>query len=63
MRTFHYEQDAPLADTHWWWVARRKIITHLMDRFAGQEGVEMRGTGGGEKHVKNRKNGEFWDPS
>lgn len=37
MQTAHYELDARLADTHWWWVARRKIITHLMDRFAGQE--------------------------
>lgn len=37
MQTDHYEIDARLADTHWWWVARRKIIAHLMDRFAGRE--------------------------
>jgi len=35
MQENHYELDARLADTHWWWVARRRIIAHLMDRFVG----------------------------
>jgi SAM-dependent methyltransferase len=35
MRADHYELDAALAESHWWWVARRKVIAHLMDRIAG----------------------------
>ena len=33
MQEDHYDLDAALADSHWWWVARRKLIGHLMDRF------------------------------
>ena len=32
MQEDHYDLDAALADSHWWWVARRKLIGHLMDR-------------------------------
>lgn len=28
----HYELDATLAEAHWWWVGRRWIISHLMDK-------------------------------
>lgn len=32
MHPNHYELDAALAETHWWWAARRVIIAHLIDR-------------------------------
>ena len=28
----HYQLDAQLADRHWWWVARRRVLNHLMSR-------------------------------
>lgn len=33
MQPEHYALDAALAETHWWWVARRQILGHLIDRF------------------------------
>lgn len=32
MHAEHYELDAQLADTHWWWVARRRVLQHLIGR-------------------------------
>lgn len=34
MHPDHYALDAAIAETHWWWTARRQIISHLIDRFA-----------------------------
>ena len=35
MRPDQYELDAELADRHWWWVARRRILALLLDRLLG----------------------------
>ena len=32
MRSVHYDQEANLADCHWWFVARRQIIEKVMGR-------------------------------
>ena len=32
MRSLHYEQEASLADGHWWFVSRRQIIEKIMGR-------------------------------
>jgi SAM-dependent methyltransferase len=36
MDAAHYQIDAALAETHWWWVARRKLLRRLLDRFVGK---------------------------
>jgi SAM-dependent methyltransferase len=35
MHASHYQLDAELAETHWWWVARRKLLRRLLNRFVG----------------------------
>ncbi len=37
MHADHYGLDAELADTHWWWVARRRVLRHLMGRLLSPE--------------------------
>jgi SAM-dependent methyltransferase len=37
MHSEHYELDAQLADSHWWWVARRKVLRRLLNRFLGKD--------------------------
>lgn len=32
-----YRLDAELADTHWWWVARRKVLHRLLNRLIGRD--------------------------
>jgi len=32
----HYQLDADLAESHWWWVARRKVLRRLLRRFIGR---------------------------
>lgn len=34
MRREHYEQDAQAGETHWWWVARRRILRKVMQAYA-----------------------------
>jgi len=41
MHPDQYQLDAKLAETHWWWVARRQILQHLMDGILGTD-VERR---------------------
>jgi len=36
MHAEHYQLDAALAESHWWWVARRKVLRRLLDRFVGK---------------------------
>lgn len=35
MHAEHYQLDAALAESHWWWVARRKVLRRLLNRFIG----------------------------
>jgi len=37
MDSEHYELDARLADSHWWWVARRKVLRRLLNHFLGSD--------------------------
>jgi len=32
----HYQLDIDLAESHWWWVARRKVLRRLLSRFVGR---------------------------
>jgi SAM-dependent methyltransferase len=32
----HYQLDLELAASHWWWVARRKVLRRLLNRFLGK---------------------------
>lgn len=36
MQSEHCELEAERADTHWWWVARRKVLRRLLGRFLGK---------------------------
>ena len=38
MHATHYQLDVELAETHWWWVARRKLLRRLLNRFLGGRG-------------------------
>lgn len=38
----HYRIDAELADRHWWWVARRRILAFWLDRLLCPGGSERR---------------------
>ena len=38
MRTLHYEQEANLADDHWWFVSRRRIIEKIMRQLLAPSG-------------------------
>ena len=35
MRADQYALDAELADRHWWWVARRRVLSYWLDRLLG----------------------------
>jgi SAM-dependent methyltransferase len=54
MRADHYEAHFALEQDHWWWVGRRNIVLHLLDReIAADPHLDKRlrlldvGTGGG----------------
>ena len=36
MDAAHYGLDTELAGSHWWWVARRKVLRRLLNRFLGR---------------------------
>ena len=38
MQSEHCELEAERADTHWWWVARRKVLRRFLGRFLGKNG-------------------------
>jgi SAM-dependent methyltransferase len=42
VRADQYALDAELADRHWWWVARRRLLTYWLDRLLGPAGPERR---------------------
>ncbi len=37
MDATHYQLDKELAASHWWWVARRKVLRRLLNRFLGKD--------------------------
>ena len=43
VRADQYALDAELADRHWWWVARRRLLSYWLDRLLGP--------GGRERHI------------
>ena len=38
MRADQYLLEAQLAENHWWWVARRNIISKIMDHYLNSDG-------------------------
>lgn len=39
MRADQYALDAELAERHWWWVARRRLLSYWLDRLLGPAGA------------------------